>query len=177
MFSRPVYGPMLFDPTGRRHLLVCDRGAGFAIAGVTEQWTVSGNSRSAQDGGTAIAFRAVPQLLTRLAYRLAEERVGLRLYAAGSEAFLWDVVALAEDAGMTRQEYTLCQLGPPSRRVHCIHCGTEMDGVTTTIARCTGCGAALLVRDHFSKRLRAFMGVQIDAEAAGEHDPPEALRS
>jgi hypothetical protein len=33
----------------------------------------------------------------------------------------------------------------------------------------------LLVRDHYSRRLGAFMGVCIDAEAPGEIPPAEAF--
>jgi hypothetical protein len=176
--SRPVYAPLQLDPFGLRHLLVCDRGEAPDLDGATvERWTVSNDSRSAQGEGPHIVFRAAPQLLERLTYRLAEERVGLRLYAAGDEAFLWDVAALAEAAGMSAEEYALTRLGGASRRVHCIHCSTMIENVATTIATCPGCAAPLLVRDHFSKRLRAFMGVQIDAEAPGEHDAPEALPS
>jgi len=37
--------------------------------------------------------------------------------------------------------------------------------------QCAGCGRHLLVRDHFSRRLAAYMGVMADAEAPGELPP------
>lgn len=52
-----------------------------------------------------------------------------------------------------------------------------MEGVTTSIVTCTGCGAPLFVRDHFSRRLAAFMGVQVDAEVPGEVPEAEELYS
>lgn len=178
IISRPTYGALRIDPVGRAHLLVCDRMTPPVLEGrAVETWLVSGDSRSAQEPGASILFRAVPQLLARLRHRLAEERIGLRLYAAGEEAFLWDVAALAGSAGMSREEFSLMQLGGVSRRVHCIHCGTSMERVTTSIVRCSGCHATLMVRDHFSKRLGAFMGVQADAEVPGEHEAAAALSS
>jgi hypothetical protein len=42
------------------------------------------------------------------------------------------------------------------------------EDVATNIADCRGCGARLFVRDHFSRRLAAFMGVMVDAEVPGE---------
>ena len=178
ILSRPTYQALQLDPAGRAHLLVCDRMTAPPLEGaVIERWLVSGDSRAAQNPGQSVVFRATPQLLARLQHRLASETIGLRLYAAGEEAFLWDVAGLAEAAGMSREEVALTQLGGVSRRVQCVHCGTMMERVNTSIISCSGCHATLLVRDHFSKRLGAFMGVQADAEVAGEHDAAEALSS
>ena len=41
---------------------------------------------------------------------------------------------------------------------------------------CPGCGRALFVRDHFSRRLGAFQGVCIDAETPGEVPEPVEIR-
>ena len=42
---------------------------------------------------------------------------------------------------------------------------------------CRGCGLTLAVRDHFSRRLSAFMGVHADAEAPGELAQSQPLAS
>ena len=39
--------------------------------------------------------------------------------------------------------------------------------MTTNVVACAGCGRHLLVRDHFSRRHGAFMGVMVDAELPG----------
>jgi hypothetical protein len=52
--------------------------------------------------------------------------------------------------------------------VWCTHCHGFTEQVTTNVVPCAGCGRHLLVRDHFSRRLGAFMGVMVDAEAPGE---------
>ena len=44
------------------------------------------------------------------------------------------------------------------------------------VTPCPGCGAQLFVRDHFSRRLAAFMGVKVDAEAPGEFPRRRFLR-
>jgi DNA-directed RNA polymerase subunit RPC12/RpoP len=61
--------------------------------------------------------------------------------------------------------------GSAARRVYCIHCRAANEDVTTNVVRCRGCGRHLLVRDHYSRRLAAYMGVMVDAEAPGEVPP------
>ena len=158
--SRPRYEPLRLDPAGRWHLVVTDQpelpeGA-FAEPPVgAELWRV------AADG-----FVSEAELLAALPGRLAVGRSGGRLYAVGSEAFIWDVAGCA--AAMGPGEVFLRHAGSLRRRVYCVHCKAMTEAVTTTIAACVGCGAALFVRDHFSRRLRAFMGVQVDAELPGD---------
>jgi hypothetical protein len=188
--SRPKYQPIAPDPAGRHHLLVIEGAevpAGALAAGVSasafEVWTVA--HRSAIPGapvmeeaaGAVRSFRAVPHLLSALEERLGRERMGLRLYGAGTEPFLWDVFGIAQAAGLGRQEAAFAHVGTKARRIFCVHCRSVMEGVTTSIATCSGCGAALFVRDHFSRRLAAFMGVQVDAEVPGEVPEAEELYS
>lgn len=182
--SRPSYRLLSLDPTGRRHLLLSDGTAVGAFADDTtlqdfdERWTISdlgeahpGGDHQARD----LTFGAEPQLLADLDRRLKTEQIGLRLYAIGTEPFLWRVMAVAAEAGMGRDEVRLFagRLGP--RRVYCIHCGVIADGVVANVATCPGCGAALFVRDHFSRRLNAFAGVKVDAEVPGDLPAVEIL--
>lgn len=183
--SRPRYQPIKLDASGRHHLMVVD-GADVpqeALAeGVTpsafEVWTVARKSAvpacAAMDeaAGAVRPFRSVAHLFSALEERLARETMGLRLYAVGPEPFLWDAYGIADKAGLGRQEMAFAQTGPKARRIFCVHCRDVMEGVTTSIVTCAGCGASLFVRDHFSRRLAAFMGVQVDAEVPG--DVPEA---
>jgi hypothetical protein len=182
--SRPVYTPLKLDPAGRAHLVVTDLAAipedviesDLALANI-ENWVVKtsapGIAAPATDG--VRAFRASADLLIHLNHRLARETIGFRLYAAGTEAFLWDVYNIAVAAGLGKGEVFLTQAGSKKRRVYCTHCKTMNEDVTTSIIACRACGAHLFVRDHFSRRLAAFMGVAIDAEAPGEIPAPEVL--
>jgi hypothetical protein len=174
--SRPIYEKLRIDPDGRAHLIVTDLETvpqlvvESELAGLNiESWVVARSAPGiAATPTNARAFRAVADLCAHLSHRLAREPVGLRLYAAGTEAFLWDVHNLARDAGMGPDEIFLTHAGSLRRRVYCTHCKSISEDVTTNIVTCRACGANLLVRDHFSRRLAAFMGVMVDAEAPGE---------
>ncbi len=114
-------------------------------------------------------------MLANLRHRLRRAPVGLRLYAIGTEAFLWDVHNLSREAGLGQGEIFLTHAGSLRRRVYCTHCKTMNEDVTTSVVACVGCGAALFVRDHFSRRLAAFMGVAVNAENPVELPETEVL--
>ncbi len=184
--SRPTYQPIARDPAGRRHLLVVETDAvpvealapGTDPQDFDERWTIAGHSRAIPQAGCGVsdhAFRARQHLLIALARRLARETMGFRLYAIGSEPFLWAVNGVAATFGLGREEVRLFARGSGARRVFCNHCRTITEGVTTNIVACSGCGAHLFVRDHFSRRLNAFAGVQVDAEVPGEIPEIETL--
>lgn len=181
--SRPQYETLALDPTGTSHLLLAesenlpdeDFVDGFGPFASVETWAVVRSSLAipgpvdfSEETPKRLLFRSTDHMLDLLARRLSTERMGLRVYAVGTEKFLWDVFAVARDAGLGRQEVHLCHRGSQNRRVYCTHCRAINDGVTCNVFACRGCGANLLVRDHFSRRLSAFMGVQVDAEAPGE---------
>jgi hypothetical protein len=178
--SRPIYEKLHLDPQGRAHLIVTDLDA--LPEAVIEAdlapdvWVVARSAPgiAASPAGSR-AFRSVADLLSHLSYHLAREPVGLRLYAAGTEPFLWDVANIAREAGLSGEEIFLTHAGSLRRRVYCAHCKTMNDDVTTNIATCRGCGAHLFVRDHFSRRLAAFMGVMADAEVPGELPATEVI--
>ena len=182
--SRPLYGPLQFDETGRRHLVMFQTVA--AVATVerfqgdeprdVEVWVVD-PTPAATSGRSLVGRRLTSQgaMFEALGARLQTETMGLRLYAAGDEAFLWDLFGLASRAGLGRDEVRLSRVGPASRRVYCTHCSTMSGNVATDLVVCRGCGLTLSVRDHFSRRLSAFMGVHADAEAPGSSPLPRAL--
>ncbi|MFS2156807.1 dimethylamine monooxygenase subunit DmmA family protein [Pseudomonas sp. Pseusp122] len=85
--------------------------------------------------------------------------IGSHLYVLGDEAFLWRVHVTAQGAGMLSEEIDLIDCGPAQRRVFCVHCGLIQDAPAVAQLNCTGCQVQLGVREHFSKRLGAYMGV------------------
>jgi hypothetical protein len=182
--SRPIYEKLRIDPKGRAHLIVTDLAsvpedaieADLAFSNI-ESWVVGVGAPgiAAEARGNLRAFRAVADLRSHLSHRLARETMGFRLYALGSEAFLWDVMTLGREAGLGEGEIFLNQAGTLRRRVYCTHCKTMNENVATHIVVCQACGASLFVRDHFSRRLAAFMGVKVDAEVPGEVPAPEVL--
>ncbi|GLR68825.1 hypothetical protein GCM10010909_35070 [Acidocella aquatica] len=181
--SRPLYKPFALDLTGREHLVVTDQSEPPVTLDLTLSNISLWNVRTIAPGiqappaGRHRAFRAVPEMHAFLTHHLARASVGLRLYALGSEPFIWDTYNIGSAAGLTSAEMFLTQSGPPRRRVYCCHCKTMIGDVTQTIALCPGCGSSLQVRDHFSRRLAAFMGVKVDAEIPGDIPLPELLAS
>jgi predicted RNA-binding Zn-ribbon protein involved in translation (DUF1610 family) len=180
--SRPIYAPFKLDLAGKAHLIVTnhpevpEREA--ALANI-EIWTVQTIAPGVQAPirDNTRAFRAVPELFTHLAHRLSRAATGLRLYAIGTESFIWDAHNIAMAAGLSATEIHLTQSGPLVRRVICTHCKTTIEDVPQNIVTCPGCGAALFVRDHFSRRLAGFMGVKVDAETPGQIPAAEVFVS
>lgn len=107
-------------------------------------------------------------LLTQFQLELRDAQMGLRIYVAGSEGFIWDVVAAAKPFGIQEMEIMKEQADTLARSVYCVHCKTISKYVTTNITACCGCERMLFVRDHFSRNLGAYMGLMVDAESPGE---------
>jgi dimethylamine monooxygenase subunit C len=184
--SQPTYARLSIDASAQRHLLVTDRAEvpldsfaeGTLASAFNEVWRVLADSRAIpafDTGGASHVFRSETHLLIALRRRLLEEHMGLRLYAAGTEPFLWRVHGLGEDFGLGREEMQLYASGSGARRVFCNHCRTITEKISTNIFDCSGCGAKLFVRDHFSRRINAYAGVQVDAEVPGEFPELEVL--
>jgi hypothetical protein len=102
---------------------------------------------------------------------LDESLMGTRLYVAGPESFIGLAMKIALEFDLNKDEIRAEEMGSLARRVYCVHCRTATEDVRTNIVRCTGCERWLLVRDHYSRRLAAYMGVMADAEAPGELPP------
>ena len=94
--------------------------------------------------------------------------MGTRLYVAGPESFIGLVMKIALEFNLNKDEIRAEECGTLERRVYCIHCRVTTENVRTNIVRCVECDRWLLVRDHYSRRLAAYMGVMVDAEAPGE---------
>jgi hypothetical protein len=97
--------------------------------------------------------------------------MGTRLYVAGPESFIGLAMKIALEFNLNKDEIRAEECGTLARRVYCIHCRATTENVRTNIVRCVDCDRWLLVRDHYSRRLAAYMGVMADAEAPGELPP------
>jgi predicted RNA-binding Zn-ribbon protein involved in translation (DUF1610 family) len=181
--SRPLYAPFALNPEGRAHLIVTSlpaapEGLEDSLANI-EVWTVKHGGQGVPlpviDG--VRSWRSTTELLAQLGHRLGREAAGLRLYAIGSEAFVWDAYKTAIGAGLHPSEISLHRSGAFVRRVYCTHCRSIIEDVPANVVQCPTCEAHLFVRDHFSRRLAAFMGVKVDAEIPGEIPEPEVFTS
>lgn len=176
--SMPVYRPLQFDGSGKTHLAVARGAGGDALRRLAREAGACKVLYAAEAGadltqalraaGTDVMVAAsMAALLEQLGEALAVLPMGLRFYAAGDEDFLAQVSRVAEQHGLDPAEMQCECVAPGSRRVYCVHCRTCNGAVSGGIAPCAGCGRKLLVRDHYSRRLAAFMGVMADAETPG----------
>jgi dimethylamine monooxygenase subunit C len=182
--SRPQYAPLQFDPTGRCHLLLGQGEGGAALLRLRSELPDSADVRVIYTGESltscdltrelsACGWRRLTLLPTQSALLesleniLAECEMGTRLYVAGAESFIGSVEQVAARYNLQSDEIQREHQGSAARRVFCIHCKTSNADVTTNIVCCRGCGRNLVVRDHYSRRLAAFMGVMADAETPG----------
>ena len=198
--SKPVYAPLQADTRGRQHLMV-GMGVGAepllrviaemqsAAAGVLQNTRVlyvpDGSDAGATGPGNAApqierfaaavadvqTFRGTPALLGEFRSTLGKSLMGTRLYVAGPENFIGLVMKIALEFNLNKDEIRAEECGTLARRVYCIHCRATTETVRTNIVQCIECDRWLLVRDHYSRRLAAYMGVMVDAEAPGELPP------
>jgi NAD(P)H-flavin reductase len=190
--SKPVYAPLQPDLRGRYHLMVGhgigadpllrvlrDSQAAEPSAGtrtrVLYTRDVAGQEQfrdqfRAAGAADVRSFERSDALLETLNVVLSESLMGTRLYVAGPESFIGLVMRTALQFNLNKDEIRAEECGTLARRVYCIHCRSAIENVRTNITQCT-CGRWLVVRDHYSRRLAAYMGVMVDAEAPGERPP------
>jgi hypothetical protein len=190
--SKPVYAPLRADPHGRYHLMLGLGVGEVALLRVLREMQDSALEGLARTRVLLIpapaearpaeaqreiqslplqklrAFPDVASLLGEFKSVLADSLMGTRLYVAGPESFIGLAMKVALEFNLNKDEIRAEELGSLARRVYCIHCRTTAENVRTNIVRCLGCERWLLVRDHYSRRLAAYMGVMADAEAPGE---------
>jgi hypothetical protein len=110
--------------------------------------------------------------LPRLRKVLADAHMGTQLYLAGTEGLIGQVMREAMEAGLPHTAIQTEHRGSTVRRVQCVHCKGITENVSTDPFQCAHCGLWLFVRDHYSRRIAAFQGVNIDAEDPGTVPPP-----
>jgi dimethylamine monooxygenase subunit C len=188
--SKPVYAPLSADIGGRYHLMLALGLGGAALLRVLGEIKQAApkaleNSRVllVADGpetvqrfedigpGELTLFDHAAALLETFRTVLEESLMGTRLYVAGPESFIGLAMKIALEFDLNKDEIRAEEMGTLARRVYCVHCRTTSEDVKTNIVRCGGCQRWLLVRDHYSRRLAAYMGVMVDAEAPGELPP------
>jgi hypothetical protein len=148
-----MHRPLTADLRGKRHLIAAEAQATAIAAELIATFRPDDN----------VLVLAPERLLDHLREELAEASMGLRLYLAGTEAFLGLALQIAFAAGLGAGEIQLQIVGDAGRRVYCVHCQHLQEGVTGALTRCGGCGRRLAVRNHYSFRLAAYQGVSAEA--------------
>ena len=190
--SKPVYAKLQPDLRGRYHLMVGQGVGGEPLLRVLRELQTAAPSAGAH---TRILYVTDPtasdsvieqirsanvadvrlfehggELLAAFQAVLAGSLMGTRLYVAGPESFMGLVMRIALQFNLNKDEIRAEECGTLARRVYCIHCRSASENVRTNVTQCS-CGRWLVVRDHYSRRLAAYMGVMVDAEAPGELPP------
>ena len=184
--SKPAYCTLSPDASGHRHILIGQGEGGRALAqlhsafgALAARVEIYYDSQSWVGADWTRELRALPSAQSHFYNhgKAVEEdlrelfkgsQMGLRLYIAGTERFIWAIANLALEFGMREDEFQQQQADSLARQVACVHCNSLTYPVKTNIVACSGCGCQLLVRDHFSRRLNSYMGLQVDAEVPGE---------
>lgn len=184
--SRPVYAALEPRP-GAAHLVIADGEGAEAVTDMlakaddcaamlarmhilytpgpkgTDQWP------ALEALGAAQAYRAptIPAMLPRLARVLLDTHMGTQFYLAGTEGLIGQAEREIMNTGFPFSAIQKEHRGSTVRRVQCVHCKGITENVATDPFKCSHCGLNLFVRDHYSRRLAAFQGVNIDAEDPG----------
>jgi hypothetical protein len=95
----------------------------------------------------------------RLHQVLGSATVGSHLYIMGDEAFIWRIHGEARSAGLEDDEIDIARTLAGPRLVYCVHCGLTQGAGPEPLLVCIGCAVGLEVREHFSRRLGAYLGV------------------
>lgn len=176
--SRPLYAPLYVDPSACRHLFIAEESGLDTILRVLDALKGSrvpaevfwlGKENEKLNGRVALhAFSDQRKLIDALQKWFAQSGMGVRLYFAGCETFIWDMSLIAYLAGLREDEIQREACGSRARRVFCVHCRQMLHDITTDLTCCHNCGVLLEVRDHFSRMLAAYLGVCANAECPEE---------
>ncbi|SSB98368.1 hypothetical protein SAMN04488697_11219 [Pseudomonas sp. 43mfcvi1.1] len=146
LHSLPRYRQPLPRESVTRHIVVMQSAAaGSPFVGTLEQPLVL-NGESAD-------------FARRWHQALVNATVGSHLYIMGDEAFIWRIHGEARSAGLENDEIDITRTLAGPRRVYCVHCGLTQSAGPQPLLNCIGCDVGLEVREHFSQRLGAYLGV------------------
>lgn len=182
--SKPVYTSLVWHEKATSHLVLTQGDGGMALLKLFQLkhpnqpiCVLYANNPSSKVDYAKTLEKVVPEglqifnteqdVLYALNDVLPTMFMGLRLYVAGSESFIWSVSECAKAYGIEDADIMKELTGTLARTVYCVHCKAITRDITTNIGKCCGCERMLFVRDHFSRRLGAYMGLMVDAESPG----------
>src|SRR5450830_769305 len=184
--SKPVYSTLIWQAYATAHLILVEGAAG-AMAALKlfqqmqpeQQVSVFYLKDTNADNRLGETLNKVAPddffvhdssetLLIGLDHYLSKAKMGLHIYVAGAEKFMWSIADVASRYGVVDGDIHKELTGTLARSVYCVHCKTITHEAHTNIKQCDGCGRMLFVRDHFSRRFGAYMGLMVDAVAPGE---------
>jgi len=182
--SKPIYDSLIWRTQATGHFVIAEGEGGIAVLKLFQQMCprepikllFADDSTSAKNYVDIIkslvpeglqVCKSKQEVLDTVKALLPDCLMGTRFYVAGTEAFIWAVIEELKQYGVQDSEVEKELCGTLARSVYCVHCKTITHDVHHSIQPCSGCGRHLFVRDHFSRRLGAYMGFMIDAEEPG----------
>lgn len=184
--SRPVYATLEPRP-GSAHVAIADGEGAEALVDLLAQapdragmlakmhilYTPGPNGTDQwpqlQTLGAAQSYRAptIAAMLPRLNKVVSDAHMGTQFYLAGTEGLMGQAEREIMMTGLPFAAIQKEHRGSTLRRVQCVHCKGITENVAMDPFSCSHCGLSLFVRDHYSRRIAAFQGVNIDAEDPG----------
>jgi hypothetical protein len=185
--SRPIYGTL--EPRkGPAHLLIADAAGAEAILDVATPDMMQTSHiiyipKGADFGGKLRALKPAQYYegpsyaasVSRIRKVLADAKMGLQVYLAGTEGLMGQAQLEATNAGIPHTAIQSEHRGSVARRMQCVHCKGITEDVEIDPFVCAHCGLNLFVRDHYSRRIAAYQGVCIDAEDPGNVPPSKGI--
>ncbi|MES2012447.1 MAG: dimethylamine monooxygenase subunit DmmA family protein [Pseudomonadota bacterium] len=183
--SKPIYQSLVWHNTATSHLVVAQGQGGMAVLKLFQQMhpkqpvTVLYEQQAESDVDYAntlnkvtnedlLVLESTQEVVSVLKKIMPQKHMGLRIYVAGSEAFIWAVAEAVKECGVEDGDIMKELTGTLARTIYCVHCKAITHNIKTNVGKCSGCGRMLFVRDHFSRNLGAYMGLMVDAESPGE---------
>ncbi|MEX1200147.1 MAG: dimethylamine monooxygenase subunit DmmA family protein [Methylophaga sp.] len=190
--SKPLYDSLVWRQRATGHVVIAQGEGGIAVLKLFQQMCprepitlLFADDQSATKNYADIIQILVPEglqvfdseqaVLAALREQLSAYLMGTQFYVAGSEAFIWAVIDELKVYGVQDKNVAKELSGTLARSVYCVHCKTIDKHVHHNIHKCSGCDCHLFVRDHFSRRLGAYMGVMVDAEEPGNIPATEEI--
>lgn len=182
--SRPLYG-QLEPRIGKAHLFIVDDQGAIALLDLStkvdsiffenahiifvhnESGKTNLESIKQLEAKQLAVEASIPDALLKTQQILSDAKNGLQIYLSGSEGLIGQAIREASNVNYPRSAIQTEHRGSKARRMQCVHCKGITEDVITNPFVCSHCDLNLLVRDHYSRRLAAFQGVCIDAEAPG----------
>ena len=190
--SKPLYDSLVWRQQATGHMVIAQGEGGIAVLKLFQQMCPREPIKLlfTDEGAASKKYADIIQVLVPEGLQLLESEqavlaslreqlpdclMGTQFYVAGSEAFIWAVLDELKQFGVQDQNVEKELSGTLARSVYCVHCKTIDKNVHHNIHECSGCGRSLFVRDHFSRRLGAYMGVMVDAEEPGNIPAKEEI--
>lgn len=182
--SKPLYDPLIWKEHATDHVVIAHAEGGVGVLKLFQMMTPKQPIKVlfADDARAQRSYRDIISKLVDEGLQILDDKegvlsavsatlddcvMGTQFYIAGNEDFIWAASQILKSVGVDDKNVMKEQCGSLARPVYCVHCKTIDPEVHHNVYTCPGCGRHLFVRDHFSRRLGAYMGLMVDAEEPG----------